>query len=153
MGLWASIKKTLNSTVGTADMVPLDKIFLNQKNLVASDNEYLLLETKGDSSTYPNETTTEMQKKVKMTNAGSVRIKVSLLRINSSSRTYLRVYVNGNEVTNLNSGLTNNYIEETADITFNAGDIISFSVTSRYFQNLRFCATITDSSLYSIEEG
>lgn len=130
----------------------LKKIIDGRKNLVASDNEYLLLETEGDVGTYPSGTATEMQKKVKMTNAGSVRIKVSLRRSNTSDRTYLNIYVNGNKVTELRSDLTGDYIETTADVTFSAGDIISFSVTSRYFQNLRFCANITDSSLYSIEE-
>lgn len=38
MGLWGAIKKTLNSTLGTADFKPLDKIIEGQRTLAASDS-------------------------------------------------------------------------------------------------------------------
>ncbi len=153
MGLWGAIKKTLNSTVGTADMVSLDKIFLNQKKLVASDTDYLLVYDIGDSDTYPSGKVTEIEKKVKMVNGGSARIKASLKRQNTSTQTILRIYVDGNLKGTLTSVISDSdYHEFTTDIVFEKGSIISFTVTASYFQNLRLCANITDASLYEIEE-
>lgn len=38
MGLWAEVKRTLNSTLGTTDFKPLDKIIEGQRTLAASDS-------------------------------------------------------------------------------------------------------------------
>ena len=136
-----------------AETLFLKKIIDGKKSLVATDNEYLLLYTSGDRDTYPSGTETAMAKKIKMVNAGSVRVKVSLRRYSTDSYTHLLVYVNGVKKGGVSSGYSDNeYHEKTIDVTFNAGDVISFGVTSRYFQNLQLCANITDNGLYSIEE-
>ena len=53
MSLWAGIKYALNSTLGTNDFEPLDKMILGQKQLLASDNVYQIVKSNAGSVTNP----------------------------------------------------------------------------------------------------
>ena len=142
MGIWAAIKK-LNSTVGTENFAPLDKIFLKQKKLVASDSDYILVTT-GD--------TTEITQKITMINPGSVRVVAHMRRASYDTSTKITVYVNDVKRAELISGYSdNNYNVQSQDISFNAGDVITFGVNSRYYRDLKLCASVTDSTLYEME--
>lgn len=160
MGFWVGIKKALNSTVGTSDFAPLDKVFLKQKQLVASDSPYLTimggskvvpLPTSGSNTVY-----TTLPHQIQMVNGGSARISVELSRSASSVSTYLQILVNGTEQKSLNSGANDDgYYLVSTDITFAAGDVISFKIggyrnASAYYKNLKMNGQVVDSSLIKI---
>lgn len=153
MGFWTEIKHAINSTLGTSEFKPLDKLFLEQKALVASDvpfYEIVAGEKRVDVGKGDN--TATLPYKIKMLNAGSLRVSVMLKRSNSSNYTTLRIYVNDVERAKLQSSLNNaDYFLETADINFKQDDVISFSAsgyTYAFIKDLTLCGTIVDNSLF-----
>lgn len=156
MGFWSGIKHALNSTLGTADFQPLDKIIKSQKNLVADDASYYAIFTGSESVSLPggsgNTTTyTDLPYKIKMKNKGSCRIKVKLQSGTSDRDAYFRVLVNGVLKETMISP-TNSFVQRSADIIFNYGDIITFSIggyrgSKPDYKDLKICGNVVDTTL------
>jgi hypothetical protein len=145
MSIWAGIKHALNSSLGTSDFQPLDKLIrFEGKKLVASDNPFLTVpiipisvspETGKTSSAYANICT------ITPLVGGSARLSANVtIRVgDTGSTTYasISVYVNGvNKYTFIQS---HSYSTGavwaadrviTGDFTFNANDEITFKLQS-----------------------
>ena len=157
MGFWSGIKHALNSTLGTGDFKPLDKIvtdlIYNNKSLVASDNPYYIIEPNAKSISL-NGSIQTLSYKLRFKNQGSIRISVGLKRSSSDVGTYLYVLVNNVQVANLSSNDTD-YVTKTTDISIPAGGVLSFKVdgassssAKAYFKALEIHADVIDSSLF-----
>lgn len=156
MGFWSGIKHALNSTLGTADFQPLDKIIKSQKNLVADDAPYYTIFVGSEAVKVPSGsgnviTYTDLPYKIKMKTNGSCRIKVKIKKSASDRATYFQVLVNGVLQSSVNSS-TDDLTEVSTDIVFDYGNIISFSIggyrgTSPTYNNLKICGTVVDTSL------
>ena len=133
MSIWAGIKHALNSTLGTKDFKPLDKIisndFKNQWSMYASDDIYYPLSNltgavyRGESEWfyYPQ--------KFKMNCNGSVRIKGDFFSgLNrEGAMAQFAIFKNADFVTYY----TISKLEEATvyyDLNFKQGDIISFGL-------------------------
>ncbi len=103
MGLWASIKKTLNSTLGTSDFQPLDKIITGQRTLAASDSVLNVVFSGSTNVSTSREIIGEFTPKVN----GSIRILVTYENSSVSSRTfYIEVVKSDNGIIVAEKSLT-----------------------------------------------
>ena len=158
MSVWAGIKHALNSTLGTSNFKSLDKIIDESKDdiiselgvgqtrliqdigdiveeqtrIVASDDAYATIDG-GSVETKPvnTEVSYTLPKKLKMRRPGSLRISGTLSRTNSSKmRGGVAVLVNGVEADNYyrSDEVGTNSDKFSMDVSFSAGDIISFKV-------------------------
>lgn len=93
MGLWAEVKRTLNSTLGTTDFKPLDKIIEGQRTLAASDSVIQVIQLK---ETGIGTTIKEFGKFVPKVN-GSVRI-IADISASASPTVTIKVLKNGVQV-------------------------------------------------------
>ena len=135
MGLWAGIKYALNSTLGTADFKPLDKLLndliVEQTRMVASDDLYCSLENATVTGAMGVTTTLVHPQKLKMTRNGTVRFKGTLTRQNTNStRGYFRIYKNGEQVYEwYRDWETGDYAETfSVDVSFAQNDVLSFEL-------------------------
>ena len=131
MSFWAGIKYALNSTIGTNEFEPLDEIILNNKILMASDEEYAALSTSFNENV---QTTTSkplvniLSKKIKMNNSGSLKIRFSgtIYQSGSYPNAELNLEILKNNIGFEKFSITNlgEYFRKSNEITFMRGDVI-----------------------------
>lgn len=153
MGIWTGIKHAINSTLGTADFKPLDKLFLEQKAIVASDMPFYTIVAGERTFSVSTSGSNILPYKIKMINSGSLRVSVMLRRSISDTSSFLRILVNDIERKELSSGFNDGstYLLKTADIKFKQDDVISFGVggyKKAFVKDLTLCGTIVDNSLF-----
>lgn len=125
MGLWAGIKRSLNSTVGTTEFEPLDKIIKGAKGLKASDNFYSRILSGNFSGTADSPFVIENL--IEMKWQGSFRMKI---RARAQTNTgYVNIKKNGSIVFSLALDAVSNYTEYSQDISFTNGDIIGVEIS------------------------
>lgn len=135
MGFWAGIKYAINSTLGTSDFKPLDKMILGMRSLQASDNVYMTLS--GFPSAAPNNGQTEIvshPQSITPYTSGSLKFKVYYVTVQSgytSPELYFNVYINGSRAyrDTLSPGPSGTTTEHTLQISYQAGDVITLEVS------------------------
>ena len=140
MSIWSEIKHALNSTLGTSEFKPLDKLIrFEGKRLAVSDTTFLKI-PKGSftKDTYFVEDICTLTPSV----GGSVRVSanMTLMSWTTEANTYGRilVYVNGvNKYTFSQShsfyvGNTNKDVVVSGDFNFDANDVIELKVQGMY---------------------
>lgn len=154
MSIWSAIKHSINSTLGTSDFKPLDKIITDNKSLQASDEHYYLLADVFDSDAK----TKNLGVSVKMRETGSIKISVKIAGGTSTIKRYFDVKKNGTNAITLE--WTNNTAadtEENATINFAKGDILTFvgrttSALGFRFKDIWLCGRVVDTSVIEIGE-
>ena len=141
----AITKYAINSTLGTNNFEPLDKMIIGQKQLLASDNVYQIV--KSDT--------------VSVTNPATLNIDLFKLKINGSFKISIfggasyndgtvRILKNGVDITSISVGQTDgNYASSVINAERN--DIISVIITagtngSNYIYKISILADIIDGS-------
>lgn len=72
MGIWAEIKHAINSTLGTNEFIPLDKLIKSQRTLGASDSTLIVLSNSTTSTGSIVKTIGTVKSNVK----GNVRLRI-----------------------------------------------------------------------------
>lgn len=146
MGFWAGIKHALNSTLGTEDFIPLDKLIKGQRTLAASDTTIAVLVNTNTPSTGKISFTKSFVPKAK----GVVRIKVDGYGTRTDEG-YVSVAENGKQLASLYfPGGTRETI--SIDISVSKNSIYTFSQNSyARVYNLSVGAQIVDGSLFEIQ--
>ena len=138
MSIWAEIKKAVNSTLGTADFKPLDKIFTDELAIYSLDSAFKTI----DYSKIPTTQT-------KMRYNGAIKIKLTTSEGTSSSvgkETSLRINLNGTFVRNLWATMVSNQrAESSCEITVQKGDVITFGYGSNqtYISSVSLCGIVS----------
>lgn len=143
MGFWTEVKHALNSTLGTENFMPLDKIYTNGKSLVASDNIYLhLTETKAVSPPAIGEIY-EYAPSLKMNSGlGSFKIALPSIFISMTGNKYDEfnlhyiIYKNGQEYKRVNDISSTDTGSETTiefsgpmvSVLYEESDVFSFAL-------------------------
>ena len=147
MGLWAGIKHALNSTLGTKDFMPLDKMILGMRSLQASDEVYWSLIPLKTSTVLPNKTKTFSSKQsITPYTSGSLKLSITYAPGGSGyggSSNVFNVLINGVVVDSISletSKTPDEYMATSAIIQYDAGDVITFNavVSSGPNQSLNF---------------
>ena len=137
MSIWAEIKKAVNSTLGTADFKPLDKIFTDELAIYSLDSAFKTI----DYSEIPTTQT-------KMRYNGAIKIKLTISEGTSSSvgkETSLRINLNGTFVRNLWATMVyNQKAESSCEIAVQKGDIITLANGDNYhyIDSVSFCGIV-----------
>lgn len=137
MSIWAGIKHALNSTLGTSEFKPLDKLIrFEGKKLAVSDSTFLSLPNASftESTAFTRDICT-----LTPSVGGSVRLSSNMTLVSYSSTDTLYgkilVYVNGSLKYTFQqsfvwaSGDNSKAVVVTGDIQFNANDVISVKVS------------------------
>lgn len=141
MGLWSEIKHALNSTIGTDDFKPLDKIIQGNKAIVASDNLYWIISNTG-AYTEDNTKFTEFAK-IRINISGSIK-----LRVKSGAyyrEGYVEIRINGKTVANSTTTVGEPLTDSYFDIPVNNKDIL----TIEYIAGLNGKTTIYLAEIYA----
>lgn len=154
--MWGYIKKALNSTLGTDKFRPLDKLFLKDKALVASDDLYVIIDS---AVSLEVNTTVKSTKKIKMLNSGSVKIgAVSSTPTKSDYYSCINVYLNDSDLDQLYFDHTENQsVFSETTINFSENDVITLEYQSPQYQkcgfsNVALYGRIVDVSLIEVGE-
>ena len=156
MGIWAGIKHALNSTLGTADFKPLDKLNYEaikaQRSLYASDEVHLTLDGLGTSTSYEHEVIKSSQK-ITTFSSGSIKLKMYHTFFNNVGGLFI-VYKNGAQVASCS--ITGNGDDETSvtvQVSYVKGDVITwgvelYAIGSRFFRSnkVEILGTLTEFS-------
>jgi hypothetical protein len=154
MGIWAEIKHALNSTLGTSEFQPLDKLIRYEgKSLIPSSNVFKTVSAETLSVTITNGSTSSPS-----VNIGSIRSKIGgtvTVRANmditygQNTTTYGKVSVYVNNVlkttvtlTKATDTLTTSGLP-TALVSFQANDVISFKLSGSSSWEVTNSTTIT----------
>ena len=147
MSLWSQIKYAMNSTLGTSEFKPLDKIIEGQRTWGASDVLIKLLTT---SAGYFSDTTLgSFTPKV----GGSVRVFAFAFAENYvGDSAYLRVYRGDTLVASTSAKITNNGTTPMSiDISITAGEKYTVkgytSSTTSSLKSVSVCGSLIDASL------
>lgn len=163
MGLWGAIKRTLNSTVGTKKIIPIDEQIASLKTLYASDNLYLTIEGSGATvSDEGDENTVKSTKSITLLQSGSIKLKCAISRTSGKRRAYFKIYKNGNLYQTFLSSSSDPMDAITDAIYLNRNDILEFEFTSvnmtsgttahnNAFSDIQILATLTD-NVVNIQE-
>jgi len=157
MSIWAAIKYAINSTLGTLNFEPLDKLIKNQKTLYATEDFYTRL--------YGAEVTIEVEElghiekndipiSITMRGAGSFKLSYEV-KGSSNARAKLIVIKNGEIITLDDINTPSSAYAEiyTSDCVYSDGDVFSFQyqassradgVQKIYFKNLNLNGKITE---------
>ena len=137
MGFWAGIKYALNSSIGTPDFKPLDKILNESSYIVATDD---VLYNIGNVEGEREKEKKFFEKTVAMN--GVLRFSAEI----NGSRNYVKIYVNGAEITTL-SGTSTGYSPVSYDINIARNDVLKltyYAVSSGdYLENAKLCGMPT----------
>lgn len=149
MGLWAEVKRTLNSTLGTTDFKPLDKIIEGQRTLAASDSVIQVIQLK---ETNVGTSLKEFGKFVPKVD-GSVRLVTTYNGGASNTEIVLYVYRDGTEVSSTaKKGVPVDSLKH--DIRVYSGSEYTIKIranTGSYnIENINVCANIVDTSLVEV---
>lgn len=127
---WGKIKKAINSTLGTSDFQPLDKLIINSVYLTANDD---VLYAVGDVYSIDGELTL-FEKKVNI--SGVIRFVAEKI---DSTYLSLLLYINGTRRTTIS---TAGY----ADVTITKGDVIKITAFSHHSgqqaYGVKLCGTV-----------
>ena len=161
MGIWTGIKKALNSTLGTSEFQPLDKMIKSQRTYTASDSVLVPL-ISGASMAMPS--TIKKIPGVTFTSKvnGSIRISGQLTYYRSSSTqdmvAVIRIYddnVGSHKDINVAlTGQTDQRVSEafemdipiTKDTTYSFGYYV-VNAGAAWLNTLKLCGQITDLSM------
>ena len=150
MGVWASIKYALNSSLGTKDFKPLDRMILGMRSLQASSEVYMsIMPLKTNYVSVNSSAVFKGEQSITPYAAGSLALKITYKPGGSGfggSSNVFKVLVNGVVVStiNLETGKTSETLYKiTGAINYNAGDVITFEseVSSGGNQGLDFVCT------------
>lgn len=153
MGLWTGIKHALNSTLGTENFQPLDKIIEGQRTLAASDNVIRVITP--PTGSFRNQTSIgSFTPKV----GNSIRVSV-VFAPNSATNKTVQLYVGGggknfstSATFNATTGVTTNGFMEI-DVPIEAGVTYGISMSSSdsiRVVSCKLCASITDANLVEV---
>lgn len=122
---WAEIKRAINSTVGTDEFQPLDKMIMGNWNLVESNNTYLF-ETPLYSSSAGTHT---LSTTFKMKANGTARIRL-LAAYSANITCAFEIYKNGqlyksNSLTGINTSTNVSFI---VPVSFKTDDLFTFKL-------------------------
>lgn len=146
MGLWAGIKHALNSTLGTEDFMPLDKLIKGQRTLAASDDIIAVIFS-SSSDTLINKKTFDLSFTPK-TN-GVIRLHLDAFSTSTSNLAILQV--NGKSSFSIPATSANR--NNAFDLAVGKGVKYTFSVSGgAYVRKLAIGANIVDGSLFEINE-
>ena len=128
MGFWSGIKHALNSTLGTADFKPLDKLVDNILNglirFEASDEIYMTIHEQVKVTIASNTLYYNVPKEIKFNRQGSFNLAVSFAdSIPSTYTRKFRIHKNNEEMIEYDLPTTSLNILVNVD----AGDVIGFS--------------------------
>ena len=162
MGIWTGIKHTLNSTLGTADFQPLDKIIKSQRTYGPSDD---VLVTLASGARIALSTTETKIPNIKFTPlvSGTLKVTADFTITATSGKTntaFLEIYKNGEKYLSGSAGLsvsgTGSTTTSTKTISINCP--IEKDATYEFyfyksggsaaiFNNLELCGRIVDLSM------
>lgn len=129
---WVEIKHAVNSTLGTSDFKPLDKLiedyFASQYTMIESDDLYFKF-AKETLPTFTANTETEINTKFKATRNGNMKIGVDFDLVLNATNNTIRVKRNG-EVAEEFTNVGYNAGEKFATIYVKPDDEITFSFIS-----------------------
>lgn len=153
--MWAGIKHALNSTLGTKDFQPLDKLYYKGKSLVASDNLYMYIIN--SRITVDRDSSYTVPEKLVMKNAGSIKLRAEMSYY-STPRLKVNIYVNSSlrlELTRTDEA-TNTTDVVSGQLKYNAGDVVTFKIVNTYtasgsISQLTLHADVIDTSMLDIE--
>ncbi len=118
---WSEIKHAVNSTVGTDDFEPLDKIFKGNWRFIVSENIYLT----EDAFYTQDDDTFNISTSFKALINGTVR--VSMSAATSSGRIFsFHVLKNGEIAASVKKTGTGEALTYISEVTFAPGDVLSF---------------------------
>lgn len=157
MGFWSGIKHALNSTLGTEDFKPLDRLMYEGKALQPSDELYYLLKgyvhlSKGETLRLPFSLVFKTFGSINVSCQGT-----------GGGATYGRfaIYKNGENIANISFG-TGAVFNETKQttISISPNDVLAFEcinsssapATSITFNNMQINAKVVDTSVISLKE-
>lgn len=151
MGLWAEVKRTLNSTLGTTDFKPLDKIIEGQRTLAASDSVIQVIQLK---ETNIGTTIKEFGKFVPKVN-GSVRIIADVRETSGTPTVTIKVLKNGVQVASKAQKINDDTKKIiTLDVPISMGEEYSVGMlsTNNYsdINSISIGANIVDTSLVEV---
>lgn len=147
---WAKIKKAINSTLGTEEFKPLDKLILGEKRFVA--NSDIVLHSFISERVALDFTSDKFVSKLNGT---------LLLKINGSgggsTSCYYHIYENGVEIyksgfTDLNNSLKTHYLNVVAGNKYHIKVTENYSGTI-YLTTLQLCGMVMDTNYFEIESG
>ena len=148
MGIWAEIKRALNSTVGTEKFKSLDKMIMGVKGLVSSNNLYAHILNNSITVASGETKTIDL---IKMMWSGSVKVAITTYK-SADKVASVGVSKNGVQIatSNISEGTDiNEYI-----VTFDVGDVISLytrgTSTSFTVKGIDLYADIIDVSAFEI---
>ena len=158
MSIWAGIKYAINSTLGTNDFKPLDKLLndlvVEQSMIVASDDLYenfsslkvTLPKTDGTTTTSASSV---HPVKLKIKIYGTLRLKGDVARTSQASG-YFHVYKNNEEVYTWRSLYSDSNTSESisVDISVEPGDLITFSLGGTNYSTRAGNVTIQNFAAY-----
>lgn len=116
---WAKIKKAINSTLGTDEFKPLDKLIQGEKRLIANDT--ILGIARDDSRGYG------FTPKVD----GAIKVYVSLTYSGNNSRTGCHIKLN-----NITDGTSQNGVEFNCNSNITRTDVFTVQKDKRYTVSL-----------------
>ncbi len=129
MGIWAGIKHALNSTLGTKDFEPLDKLIVSKTKTIASDELYESLPSRSITVGGASTIKTSNFPRLKMKGYGTLRLKATLgIELYGEMWVTFNVLKNDETVTSLNLRLGEDVTnkEFSRNISFEHGDVLSF---------------------------
>ena len=146
MAIWKEIRKALNSTLGTSNFKPLNKLItdeiINQLQIVASDDVYLPLSKLEITSQNGTSQTVNHPTTLKATKNGSIRINGTLESGYVINTTTLKIYKNGALIfSTKNTEGDNTTVDFSTDILISVGDTINF--VAKFSASGDFIATQT----------
>ena len=151
---WSKVKKAINSTLGTDEFAPLDKLILGSKGLKASENFYSRVLSK--SLTGRKDEPFVIENLMTMKWQGSLRLKISLRGETDDS--YVGVKKNGVVVGALYASSLYSYSERHINISFTKGDVIGLELSSIsngntvFIQYVDVYADVIDMSAFTVSE-
>lgn len=150
--MWAAIKKAINSSIGTSDFQPLDKMILGQKSLVASDNVYQVIKATRFSLTPADSAALNL---FQLNCTASFKLKFRARYYNYESS--LGIYKNGTLYTSVSLAYSSGFQTYISDaIIASKNDIISIKPYnssgngSVVIEEIDLCADIIDGSLLTL---
>lgn len=149
---WAKIKKAINSTLGTKDFKPLDKLILGEKRFVAQSDIVLHSFISGETKLTDYFISDKFVSKLN----GTLLLKIGGSGGGSTSYTY-RIYENGVEIyksgyVDMNNKLKTHYLNVVAGNKYHIHVTENYSGTT-YLTTLQLCGMVMDTNYFEIESG
>lgn len=145
---WAKIKKAINSTLGTDEFKPLDKLILGEKRFVA--NSDIVLHSFISEDVELNFTSDKFVSKLN----GTLLLKINGSGGGTSSCVY-KIYENDVEIydsgwVGLNNSLKTHYLNVVAGNKYHIKITENYSGTV-YLTTLQLCGMVMDTNYFTIE--